>query len=314
MFGEPERGMATLKQGTSEDHREIGSFGQTHFPNFFEAWGRRVVLSKEGKIKTEKNEMVQVTSPEYQGVVDFMKYGEQGGELIYCRYVKGCSSLDYQYQVQRLNLPTKEKDEENLWLTLNNGEMEVDPNMDKAYALALKVHPYNANSISRGGNVSQVCFEEVKRVIETDESIVFDAAFEAMKMLKDASAAEGGDLHVLYTILNRDGEIMYDPNEEGGMFKAMKKFVVGNYEKVLALVKDYKMEAGSIIEQAKASNALFLEKGTLYVGSVNRQTLLTDLSAKSLADALTYLLEVSLTEKGHAAINNIFEKKEENFK
>jgi hypothetical protein len=314
IFGEPEPGMASLKPGTVEDRRQIGDYGQSIFPNYFEAWGRRVVLGKDGKIKTEKTEKVSVNSPEYQGVIDFMKYGEPGGEIIYCRYVKGCSSLDYQYQVNRLNLVPKERDEENLWFSLNNGENEVNPNLDPALALALKVHPYNANSICRGGNISHSSYKEIQRVVEEEEDDVFDAQFEAMKMLNEASARGEKDVEALFAILNRNGDILYEPDEAGGMYKALKRFVVNDCHKALELVKTYKMEASSIIEQGRSANAYVLDKKTLFVGTVNRVPILTEVKQANVTEALQYLLDICVTAEGHEAINKIFQKKQENFK
>lgn len=311
MVGFPEKGMATIKDGTTVLEQEYNG-GDVTFPNFWEAWGRRVIDGKPD----EKGIPIEVTNPKYTGEIEFLDNKDPRGQIIYCRYVKGQNSLDYDYQTIRLGLVKKELDEQNLLLVISRGEHKIDPARDRAYALTMKVHPMNANSRYKTNRYTANLYKEVN-VYETQQSSVkaLDIDFEAKRYVKDSSSSFA-KLKVLHTILSEGKEIAYDKSDETSLYDALMLFANSNPEEVIRLVNKYKMETTEVIEIAKSENAFDTAKnGELKVGKIKKEVLLSNIDSRYKGDdMIQYLFDNCFEPKVFDAINKLHELKTKNFK
>lgn len=306
-----DRGKATLREGTAISEIEYTG-GDVTFPNYWEAWGRRVIGGKPNSDGTP----IEVTNPKYTGEIEFLNANDNNGQVIYCRYVKGQLSLDYDYQTIRLGLVKKELDEQNLLLTLSRGEHKIDPNRDKAFALTLKIHPMNGDSKCKTGRYTNTLYKEVK-VFETTQSSVkaLDIDFEAKKTVKDSSSSFA-KLKVLHAILSEDKEIKFDKSDESSLYDALMLFANESPEEVLRLVRKYKEQTSGVIEMAKSENAFdTATNGKLSVGSIKKTIILADIPKEHKGDnMIQYLFDNCLEPKAFEGINKLHELKNNNFK
>jgi len=280
-----EPGKSSVKSGTSVEELEWQG-GDISFPNFWEAWGRRIVNVKVKNDKGEekvvikdvnsKGEPLTVNDLEYKGEVQFLDKDSDKGYIIYCRYITGQSSLDYDYQVLRLNLIPKEKDEKNLMFNLERGEHKINPVRDRAYALALKVHPMNVNSRYKTSRYQSTLYKEVN-VYDTKKSTVreLDLDFEAKTIVKGSSASFA-KLKVLHTVLCDGQEIKYDASDDNSLYDALMLFANEKPAEVLRLVSKYKEQVSKAIAIVQAHDEFDCKKdGTIALGGASKKIWMT---------------------------------------
>lgn len=303
--GYPDNGKATLKDGTSVIEEEYNG-GDVTFPNYWEAWGVRTI---NGKRKNAKDYPIEVNDPEYRGDIEFLEYPDTEGQTIYCRYVKGQTSLDYDYQTLRLNLVKKEQDEQNLLLVLARGEHKVEPAKDRTYALMLKIHPMNGNSRYKTPRYTSSLYKEVN-VYETQQANIrsMDIDFEAKSYVK-ASSTSFAKLKVLHKVLSDGGEIKFDATDENTLYDALMIFANEKPSEVIRLCTKYKQDTTMLIELCKSHKQFDTAKnGELLAGSVKKEIILSDIDASYKGeDMIQYLFDKAFEPKVFEAINKLHE-------
>lgn len=307
-----DEGKATVRGGTSLEELEWEG-GDISFPNYWEAWGRRVI---NGKPVNSKGLPVELTDPEYKGEIEFLDKNSDNGYIIYCRYVTGQSSLDYDYQTLRLNLITKEKDEKNLMISLERGEHKVNPMRDRAWALTMKVHPMNQNSRYKTSRYQTHLYKEVN-VYDTKKNNVkeMDIDWEAKSIVKTASKSFA-HLKVLHSVLSEKGkEIRYDATDDNSLYDALMLFANEQPSEVLRLVAKYKEEVSGIISMISAHNEFDGKKdGTIALGSASKKIWMTGVQGKNLDEMLQNVFANALDPEYHEKINELFDYKAKNYK
>lgn len=321
--GQITAGKASAKEGTALERVEWQG-GEMAFPNFWEAWGRRIVNVKQANAKGEmvsvtkdtnsKGEPITVTDPEYKGEIEFLDNKSDNGYIIYCRYITGQSSLDYDYQTLRLNLVTKEKDEKNLMITLERGEHKINPTRDRSYALALKVHPMNSNSTYKTGRYKQTMYKEVDPLDAQKSSVKhLDAMFEATSYVKSCNTF--AKLKVLHAVLSDGQEIKYDASNDNSLYESLMMYASETPDEVLRLVAKYKEGVSKVIEIIKAHNDFDCKKdGTIALGKTAKVIWMTDVAGKGEDEMLQTVFTKSLESEYYEKINELFEYKAKNFK
>lgn len=156
--------------------------------NYSRVWGRRVIepqTSTTGKSTTVSPQSVAVTDPKYRGRIEFLEYGQEGGEMIEIRYLRNSSSLDKQYQevVQKIK-PT----DEDAFIILQQGMNDFNETTDALLIQMLKHHSLMHGSISRDTTMTDydmVVYDAEQRnksriqkvnIRNTAEGYVLDAA------------------------------------------------------------------------------------------------------------------------------------------
>ncbi len=308
-YGYPEKGMAHLKNGTALGEMEYTG-GMEAFPNYWEAWGRRVIKGKPNEDGTE----IEVTNKDYVGEIEFLEPSNRLGHPIFCRYIRGQYSLDYQYQITRLNLVKKELDEENLMLMLDRGEHNIIPQKDMAYALAIKVHPMNGTSTFKASHYANSLYKEVD-VFESTKSEVrnVDDRFEAIKIIKDHSK-NFATLKAVHTVLSSEKEIKYDHSDENSLYNALMILADNAPEEVLRLVAKHKEKVSSLIDEFISYKAFdTTTKGVISMGITNKTKLLDNMEGKG-DDMLQRIYERCLEPEILEAINKMYDYSSKNFK
>lgn len=308
--GNIDKGKTSIKSGESIMELEfIG--GDESFPNYWEGWGRRVI---NGQAPATGKPPIEANDPSYKGEIEFLDPTDKNGTIIYCRYVKGQSTLDYQYQISRLNIIPKERDEENLMIVLPRGEHEIDPNKDRSYALALKIHPMNADSKNRMGRYGSTMYKEVKLMDTQKREVKYlQVDFEAKKIVNESSTSFS-KLKVLHEVLSSGKEIKYNTSDENDLYETLMMFAHESPEEVIRLTQKYKENVSAVIEQAKSHNAFDTStNGVLKVGGIKKEVLLDGIEAKG-EEMIQYLFDSCLDPKSSEAIKRLNELSHTQFK
>lgn len=313
VIGFLERGDRTRLAADSEAYDVTDFPGKEMFPNLFNAWGRRIAVDKEGKRKSGNADPNDL---EYKGDIEFLENGDSAGSLIKCRYVAGHRTLDYNFQVMRLGLPkanTPESIEYN-YLSVEKGETEI-PISDTAYAMMIKIHPMNRDSICRGQNVINHQWHEINE-LDTEKimATAIDAEFEAISMVKSA-ATSGKKLNILFNMIGGDSVIKYDKSDEGTKYEGMVVFAKQNPNVVHKAVKQFKEEVQSVIAKGESYEAFDLSvKGVVKVKKgETKVVLLTDIPATG-KNMLTWIWENAMEPNVFDAYGKLVSYAENNFK
>ncbi len=312
MIGFPEKGMATLAEGTSLGEIEYTGGDET-FPNYWEAWGRRVI---NGKLEADENK-IEVTNQKYVGEIEFLEPSNRLGYPIYCRYIRGQFSLDYQYQVTRLGLKDKEKDEENMFTILARGEHKIDPAKDASFALAIKVHQMNSSNTMKVGSRQNTIYKEITPFETTKTNVkALNVGFEATRIIKE-NDNNFEKLKILHTVLSAEKEIRYDVSDPSTLLDSLMIFAHDFPEDVLRLVARYKEQTSALIDKCKSYNVFDTTKnGQIGFGGANKGLLLSDIE-KGYGkgdDMLQYIFDKCLEPKVYEAINKLYEYCSKNIK
>lgn len=297
-FGYPEKGMTTLKSGEAIIEAEYVG-GQVIFPNMWKAHGRRV--NKDGK-------PCDVTDPSYLGTIEFMTPDNMEGSLIECRYLSGYGSLDYQYQITRGMQLKKEEEKGNLPFEFEKGVHEINPAKDAMYALALWVHPYNADSQFKKDEYNTSLFSVVNE-LEVDKLKVesIDLEFNSIKTVKDASD-DINKLKLIHRIVSKGGSIPYDNTNENSLYTALVQFAKTDAIEFSKRMTEYEEEVNYLISIGK-SNKIFdtTKNGEIYFGDDIKKKLLIDEIPSDYKgeNMLQYIFEERLNPKVSKVIDNL---------
>lgn len=118
--------------------------GQILIPNYSRVWAKRIISNPPAGVK--KNDYISVSHKDYRGEIEFLEYGEPGGEEIDIRFLPNSGSLDKLYQdtVQKLLVQ-----QEDAVIMLMQGVNNFDPKTQSMKIQMLKHHGLNRDNKSR---------------------------------------------------------------------------------------------------------------------------------------------------------------------
>jgi len=313
IIGFLERGDRSRLSADSEAY-EVSDFpGKEMFPNVFNAWGRRIAVDKDGKRKAGNADPNDI---EYKGDIEFLEYGDSKGSLIQCRYVPGHKTLDYNYQVMKLGLPKYNTQEGQMYnyMDVQKGETEITVS-DPAYAVMMKIHPMNKNSICRSPNTENHQWHEINELdSEKILASTIDAEFEAISIVKSA-ATSGKKLNILFNLIGGDSVIKWDKSDEGSKYEGMVVFAKQNPDLVTKALAKFKEEVQAAIAKGESYDAFDLSvKGVVKVKKGDSKVvLLSDIPASG-KNMLTWIWENAMEPNVFDAYGKLVSYAENNFK
>ncbi|HLA59531.1 MAG TPA: hypothetical protein VK622_12245 [Puia sp.] len=312
ILGNLEKGSAVIK---GKSHRTKFRKGNCVFPNRTEGYGRRLIQVKDAKGSTTTvapEERIDASHKDYYGKVEWLPWNAPGGYPIEARLKTSCSSLDYQYQVNRLGLKRMEDDLDGNYLQYASGYQEFDVKTEGMVVEFLKIYFMNEDAVSKNPDSDSgfSMFKEVKEFNSKEYAArEVDATFDAVKIVKDASSFE--KLKVLKTVLSRVTEITYNVAEENSLYDALILYASKQPKKLLEAVQEYKMEVSKLIEKGKAFNAFDLTvNGTIAVTQPKKEVLMTEAAGKD-EEMLQWLFESCMEPEIFDAISklNVYSQK-----
>lgn len=275
LLGYLEKGNSIIK-GKAEKAQPIG--GMAMFPNYFQAWGRRVI---NGEIpKSCKDGRVPITHPEYTGQVEWLKNDDPKGYVIWVRYMVGQATLDYQYQITSLGLPKINEVEENDYLTLPFGETTVFYSKDPAWATLLQIHYMNDDSLAKMPGAEGSMFKIIKEYNSSEQQVkLIDAEFEALKVVK--SATNFDDLLVIKNIMSRKTEITYKESDETTLYDALAIYAKTKPNDFLECIQEYDKSSSEILSLCESFEAIDNNtKGFVVLLKPKKEVLITNENVK----------------------------------
>lgn len=228
------------------------SVGKISIPNYSRVWGQ-LLKDKAGK---------------ETGEIKFMKWGEDGGQVVEIRFLPNSKSLSKQYQDNVLKLKPRDEDSE---IVLNYGINNFDTVTEAGKIEMLKRHTLNGDNESRDPNNNDISFEEHdadKRVKDKTRAIEERNTATGIVLL---CKEDSGALVVLAEIFDLDTKAQNDVLVEELLSKA-----------------DFNPRLfNSILSDAKAKARLMLDKAVQYkivdIESVDEEIqLITDGGRKKL--------------------------------
>lgn len=108
--------------------------GAVSIPNFSRVWAKRLRDKKEA----------------LTGELEFLKWGEKGGEMVQLRYLEGVPSLDKHFQKTVMKIEQSEEEiNETAYINLNIGVNDFKTDVDPLFITFLTHHTYNEDNESR---------------------------------------------------------------------------------------------------------------------------------------------------------------------
>lgn len=223
-------------------------------------WGRRVIRDAKGEIT--KSAGIEFNTAGYQGDIEFLDWGKDGGYAIPIRYLPQSRSLDLEYQsnVQKIVV----RDDQSTHITLQAGENKFDYKKDALYIQFLKVIPANQNSLSRNPNpdikghvYSEVTEEHVdKKTIER-----IDASTKAAGLVKEISA-KPEEVRNLFVVMGKREEFGFTDHlsGDGQIYKTLLEYAYGFPDDFFELIDEYKRKVRDGFDKAESYKALDLTK------------------------------------------------------
>lgn len=277
--------------------------GKVMFPNYIEAWGRRLITGKE---REDKNR-VEITDRDYVGEVEFLSYGDPNGYTIYARYVKGQASLDYHYQINRLGIVPITDDRNIGYLELPYGENDIFPTRDKAWSTMIQIHYMNHDSLCRNPDATMWMWKMVKELdVKNAEVKEIDAAFEAVKIVKE-SAASFSQLEVLKTILEQRVQIKWSKDDQNSLYESMLLYAKDDPKSFHESVNDYKRNISEMLSLCESFEAIDEKaKGRVVVLKPKTEILLDEVPVTGKdKDVYEWLFTNSMKPKVYEALTKL---------
>lgn len=275
--------------------------GQVMFPNYIQAWGRRVVKGKE----RADGYRVEISDKDYVGEVEWLTYGDEKGYVIYARYVKGQASLDYQYQVTRLGLYTIENERNVAYLQLPTGENDVFPSNDLAWATFIQIHYMNIDSLCRNPEATTWMYKMVKKLdVKSLEAKRLDSGFEAMKIVKEA-AGSFRELEILKIILEKRGKIEWNGADENDLYDSLIIYAQMEFKSFHESVNDYKRNISELLSLCESYEAIDTSaNGMVVVLKPKKEMLIEEVPVKG-KDLYDWLLANSMKPTVYDALEKL---------
>lgn len=300
-------GKGTLEKGSGqtiiagEVINVMTTRGSVGIPNETDCWGVR--LDKDGKVPKDK---IDVKSNEYKGQIKALKWGDEDGQLIVCRYLKGYDSIDRLYQDNVLNAKDyviasqdTEASAEVAMLFMQSGDNFYDPETDKYLVQMLKIHYMNKDSVSKHPSHETYQFSELN-VEMTDEKVVksMDDEFEAMKIVKYAANDNSfQQLKNLYAIMDGLAEMGVADNQ---LYPSLNTLAKTRTKDFHDRINEYKKNFSATLQLLKSYEAIdYTRKGVIAAGVKEKIVVAEDIPAKTEDGVNDWLLSNFLDAKSN---------------
>jgi hypothetical protein len=300
MIGYLEKGgMSSIVKGATVPAQQLGGF--VIFPNRSIAWARRLI-----KGKPVPGRLIQPTDVDYSGEVEFMDWGAEGGNPMVIRWKYSCSTLDYDFQITRLQLPKFEQDENGCYLELAYGENKLFYDSEPLKIDFLKQHYQNGDSKSKSPNASDAMWWEVKRFDTTKQEVkAMDYMFEAMTIIK--RSATFAHLKVLQAVMATKKTITYEPTKEESLYDGLVLFAKEQPDVFMAAIDLYKIKVQEIFAKAVSFKAIDVTKdGVIAVTQPQKEILFSDIPDAKGEAMIEWVFVNALEPKVHEGIDKLF--------
>jgi len=268
--------------------------------NYVLAWGKRVNPAKPDKI------IQDVSDADYFGEVVPMKWGEDGGQPIALRCLKGTKSLDVEFQNNRLKIAKQIIDNEAM-LVLESGENVFHESTDKPMIEMLKVHYKNKHSKSKDPQFRTFSYYEVDNSTEKPKAIRRqEQSIEAgsivrgldtdMKSLRNLCAIMGG--------ANAVGNID-DEKKDYDIYKGMLGYATEYGDIFIAKLDAFKKEVSDLFTKADTYGILDTTKDGVIIltdAKGKKTTLIDGIDAKA-KNTVAWVVSNCFNNKAYEAIN-----------
>lgn len=223
-------------------------------------WGRRIIRDEGGKVT--KSSGIEFNTPGYQGEIDFLDWGTDGGYAITIRYLQQSRSLDLEYQnnVQKLII----RDDQLTHINLKAGENKYDYKKDDLFIKFLKVIPANQNSKSKNPNPDikgHSYWEVTEEHVDKKTIQRIDASTSAASKVKEISA-KPDQIRNLFVIMGKREEFGSTDvlSSDGQVYKAILEYAYGFPDDFFYLIEEYKRNVRDAFDKAESYKALDLTK------------------------------------------------------
>lgn len=234
-------------------------------------WGRRVIRNEKGEVS--KTTGIEFNTTGYQGDVEFLEWGKDGGCALTIRYLPQSRSLDLEYQnnVQKIVV----REDQSTHISLKAGENKFDYKKDDLYIKFLKVIPANQNSKSKNPNPDikghsywEVTDEHVdnKAIERIGESV------SAATIVKDISS-KPEQIRNLFLVMGKREEFGSTDVLSGDqqIYKTLLEYAYGFPDDFFYLIEEYKRKVRDGFDKAESYKALDLTKDGHIAIEVNQK-------------------------------------------
>ncbi len=303
-FLEKGSGQTITKGEVTEVPLEVGAHG---FPNYSKVWGKRVILGEDKKPVNGQG-IVSLEDTRYKGDIQFLKYGEAGGYFIEVRYLDTCSTLDMQFQINRLKLTVK-GDEDKWYIKLPPGENRINPVEKPMFVEFLKVHHCNRSSRSKSPNATLVVYEEIgEETMDMTGIKVRESKGDAIFVVKNASLKVGqikNLLKVIGEIPEGVGKPIDGRASEQEIYNLILELADINPQFLLDRIENFKRGISDLFIKATSFNIMDLTKhGQIALEVAGKKEILLDKvpGNGNQEKILQWLFENYLNEDNFAAL------------
>lgn len=303
-FLEKGSGQTITKGEVIEIPLEVGAHG---FPNYSKVWGKRVIMDQDKKV-VQTNGIVNIEDPRYKGDIQFLKYGDKDGYFIEVRYLDTCSTLDMQFQINRLKLIIR-GDEDKWYIKLPPGENRISPVEKPMFVEFLKVHHCNRNSKSKSPNATLVIYEEIgEDTMDMTGIKVRESKGDAIFIVKNAALKTGqikNLLKVIGDIPEGIGRPIDNRASEQEVYNSILELADMNPQFLLDRIENFKRGISDLFIKATSFNIMDLAKHGQIALEVNgkKEILLDKVPGNGNQEKiLQWLFENYLNEDNFAAL------------
>lgn len=272
--------------------------GKIQIPNFSNVWARRIIENPSpAQSEKMKNGSLAVTDSEYRGALEFLNYGEPGGEAIDVRFLRNAKTLDKQYQEVVLKLKLQDED---VMIDLDQGLNDFDEAVAPYLVQMLKVHGRNGDSKSRNPDIHDCDFTEYSankiKKSEVDKMAVLQTA------LNLVFGTDGNDdkISVLAAIMGEDSAMQPDV-----LFSTMVVNAKEKPDEFIGKYNRFKKEVGELLNDSVELEILDISQdGVLsYISNAKKDVLLDKIESAYKGKAmLNYVLNSLLDPTVYQAI------------
>lgn len=252
------------------------------FGNYTMVWGKRISPESPNKV------ILDASDPNYHGELQFLEYGKEGGQLIPIRYIKGCNSLDADYQNNRIRV-SQESIKESSMIVLESGVQEFNPKTDGMFITFLKVHSQCEQSVSKDkSRYTKFSYSIINEDTEKPKQIrqqekMFDAGAIVRSLDNDPKS-----MISLHSILGGESVVgvRVEKGKDYNLYLGLLQYASDYGDIFIAKVEDFKKEASDLFLKAETMGILDLtKKGEIaYIDKQQkRNILISDLEGKDKA-------------------------------
>lgn len=260
---------------TGEPIERVIRVGTHQMLNRARVWGRRIIKSgTEVKTVDKDGGEILFNTTGFKGEIEFLPWGEDGGQALEIRYLPQSNSLDFEFQenIQRIKI---DPNTGFTYIELKTGQNQFDLKKDALLIQFWKVNPQNRDSVSKNPDplIKGYKYYEVNDNHVDRSSIKrIEIGADAVNIIKDISSKPGALKTMLKVLGKKFGNVTV-LSLELEIYKTLMEYVSTLPGEFFELVEAYKRGVQDDVEKAKSFKALDLSKhghiGFEYEGNKN---------------------------------------------